>query len=98
MQKQDNKELESKNDNIDFPILSFLSFILNIFLFFYTLELKERNLSIFENIKGLVEINLLQEEKILLQEELIERYQRLLQHRIVYEKTNQFNNLSSINL
>ena len=98
MQKQDNKELESKNDNIDFPILSFLSFILNIFLFFYTLELKERNLSIFENIKGLVEINLLQEEKILLQEELIEKYQRLLQHRIVYEKTNQFNNLSSINL
>ena len=97
MQKQDNKELESKNDNIDFPILSFLSFILNIFLFFYTLELKERNLSIFENIKGLVEINLLQEEKILLQEELIEKYQRLLQHRIVYEKTNQFNNLSSIN-
>lgn len=97
MQKQDNKELESKNDNIDFPILSILSFILNIFLFFYTLELKEKNLSIFENIKGLVEINLLQEEKILLQEELIEKYQRLLQHRIVYEKTNQFNNLSSIN-
>ena len=53
MQKQDNKELEFKNDNIDFPILSILSFILNIFLFFYTLELKERNLSIFENIKGL---------------------------------------------
>ena len=97
MQKQDNKELESKNDNIDFPILSILSFILNVFLFFYTLELKEKNLSIFENIKGLVEINLLQEEKILLQEELIEKYQRLLQHRIVYEKTNQFNNLSSIN-
>ena len=97
MQKQDNKELESKNDNIDFPILPLLSFILNVFLFFYTLELKEKNLSIFENIKGLVEINLLQEEKILLQEELIEKYQRLLQHRIVYEKTNQFNNLSSIN-
>ena len=97
MQKQDNKELESKNDNIDFQILSLLSFVLNVFLFFYTLELKERNLSVFENIKGLVEINLLQEEKILLQEELIEKYQRLLQHRIVYEKTNQFNNLSSIN-
>lgn len=97
MQEQDDKGPKSKNDNIDFPVLPLLSLVLNVFLFFYTLELKERNLSVFENIKGLVEINLLQEEKILLQEELIERYQRLLQHRIVYEKTDQFNNLFSIN-